>query len=276
MTGSSSGPSAHGTTANLPSLTGSGFNATFNDLTRLPRRPLGDLVTPQGPDGRPNPGGSFIEPGASDIYRDQGERLIAVKFDVRDRDLAGAVADAKRQIKDLIRPPCRLEWSGEFQEMEQAEGRLLIVIPLALAMVMVLLYLAFGSLTDVFLVLSNVVTLICGGIWALLLTHTHFSVSAAVGFISIFGVAVMNGAVAGLDLQSPAARRPADGRSHPGRLPGPAASADDDRLDRHLRPLAGRLLHADRRPDAASAGDRRHRRHDLLAAVELLPDAGAV
>ena len=192
VTGSSSGPSAHGTTANLPSITGSGFNATFNDLTRLPRRPLGDLVTPEGPDGRPNPGGSFIQRGASDIYRDQGERLIAIKFDVRNRDLAGAVDDAKRQIKDLIRPPCRLEWSGEFLEMEQAEGRLLIVIPLAFGMVMVLLYLAFGSLTDVFLVLANVVTMICGGVWALWLTHTPFSVSAAVGFISIFGVAVMD------------------------------------------------------------------------------------
>jgi cobalt-zinc-cadmium resistance protein CzcA len=192
VTGASSGPSAHGTTANLPSITGSGFNATFNDLTRLPRRPLGDLVTPQGPDGRPNPGGSFIERGASDIYRDQGERLIAIKFDVRNRDLAGAVADAKRQIQGLVRPPCRLEWSGEFLEMEQAEGRLLIVIPLAFGMVMVLLYLAFGSLTDVFLVLSNVMTMVCGGIWALKLTGTPFSVSAAVGFISIFGVAVMD------------------------------------------------------------------------------------
>jgi cobalt-zinc-cadmium resistance protein CzcA len=192
VTGPSSGPSAHGTTANLPSITGSGFNATFNDLTRLPRRPLGDLVTPQGPDGRPNPGGSFIERGASDIYRDQGERLIAIKFDVRNRDLASAVDDAKRQIKHLIRPPCRLEWSGEFLEMEQAEGRLLIVIPLAFGMVMVLLYLAFGSLTDVLLVLSNVMTMTCGGIWALWLTHTPFSVSAAVGFISIFGVAVMD------------------------------------------------------------------------------------
>ena len=77
--------------------------------------------------------------------------------------------------------------------MEQAEGRLMMVIPLAMGMVMVLLYLAFRSLIDVLLVLSNVVALCCGGVWALLLTHTNFSISAAVGFISIFGVAVMNG-----------------------------------------------------------------------------------
>ena len=83
-------------------------------------------------------------------------------------------------------------WSGEFQEMEQAERRLTFIIPLAVIMVIVLLYLAFHSLTDVALVLSSVAVLFCGGIWALLLTDTHFSISAAVGFISIFGVSVMN------------------------------------------------------------------------------------
>ena len=102
------------------------------------------------------------------------------------------MAEAQRKCKDLVTAPVRLEWTGEFQEMEQAERRLMIVIPLAAFLVMFLLYLAFRSLTDVFLVLSNVVTMVCGGIWALLLTHTNFSISAAVGFISIFGVAVMD------------------------------------------------------------------------------------
>ena len=168
------------------------MNATMNDLSRTPRRRLGEMVTPLGPDGKPNPSGSFFQRGASDIYRDQGERLIAIKFDIHGRDLAGAVAEAQRKCKDLVTAPVRLEWTGEFQEMEQAERRLMIVIPLAAFLVMVLLYLAFRSLTDVFLVLSNVVTMVCGGIWALLLTHTNFSISAAVGFISIFGVAVMD------------------------------------------------------------------------------------
>jgi cobalt-zinc-cadmium resistance protein CzcA len=193
VSGGNSGPSSTGSSANLPSLTGSAMNATMNDLSRTPRRRLGDMLTPLGPDGKLNPGGSFFQRGASDIYRDQGERLIAIKFDIHGRDLAGAVAEAQQKCKDLVTAPCRLEWTGEFQEMEQAERRLLIVIPLATGMVMVLLYLAFRSLTDVFLVLSNVVTMVCGGIWALLLTHTNFSISAAVGFISIFGVAVMNG-----------------------------------------------------------------------------------
>jgi len=192
VSGASSGPSPTGSSAALPTLTGSGLSATMNDLGRTPHRRLGDLVTPLGPDGRPNPRGSFLQQGASDIYRDQGERLIAVKFDIHGRDLAGAVAEAKKKTKNLIHAPCRLEWSGEFQEMEQAEGRLMIVIPLAAAMVIVLLYLAFRSLVDVALVLSSVLVLSCGGVWALLLTHTNYSISAAVGFISIFGVSVMN------------------------------------------------------------------------------------
>ena len=193
VSGGSNGPSSTGTSANLPSLTGSAMNATMNDLSRTPRQPLGEMVTPLGPDGKPNPGGSFFQRGASDIYRDQGERLIAIKFDIHGRDLAGAVAEAQQKCKDLVAAPSRLEWTGEFLEMEQAERRLMIVIPLAAFLVMFLLYLAFRSLTDVLLVLSNVVTMVCGGVWALLLTHTNFSISAAVGFISIFGVAVMNG-----------------------------------------------------------------------------------
>jgi cobalt-zinc-cadmium resistance protein CzcA len=151
------------------------------------------LVAPLDAQGRPDRQGSYIQRGASTIYREQGQRLIAIKFGVRGRDLAGAVAEAQHKTAGLIQPPYRMEWSGEFQEMEQAEGRLMLVIPLAFGMIIILLYMTFRSLTDVLLVLSNVVALFCGGIWALLLTHTNFSISAAVGFISIFGVAIMNG-----------------------------------------------------------------------------------
>jgi heavy metal efflux system protein len=102
------------------------------------------------------------------------------------------VAEAEAKISPLIQPPFTVEWGGEYQEMEQAELRLMIVVPLALGLIVVMLYLAFRSLIDVALVLASVLTLCCGGVWALLLTGTHFSISAAVGFISIFGVAVMN------------------------------------------------------------------------------------
>ena len=193
LTGAASGPAAIGSSTNMPALVGSASGGAINDLTRTPRIPLRKLITPQDPEGRPASDDYLVQPGASDIFRDQGQRLIAIKFDVRGRDLAGAVAEAQRKVAPLIAPPYRVQWAGEFHEMEDAERRLMIVIPLAFAMIIVLLYVTFHSLTDVMLVLSNVVALFCGGIWALLLTQTHFSISAAVGFISIFGVAIMNG-----------------------------------------------------------------------------------
>jgi cobalt-zinc-cadmium resistance protein CzcA len=190
--GGASGPSTIGSSTNMPALVGSASGGALNDLTRTPHRRLGDVITPLNSAGRAGGEASLVQPGASDIYRDQGQRLIAIKFDVRGRDLAGAVADAQRKVAPLIAPPYRVEWAGEFHEMHEAEGRLLIVIPLSIALVAILLYMTFRSLTDIVLVLSNVVTMVCGGIWALLLTHTVFSISAAVGFISIFGVAVMD------------------------------------------------------------------------------------
>ena len=139
VSGPTSGPSPTGSSAALPPLTGSSSNAPMNDLSRTPRRRLRDLVTPLGPDGRLDEHGSFLQRGASDIYREQGERLIVVKFDIHNRDLAGAVAEAKQATKDLVHAPCRLTWGGEFREMEQAESRMGIVIPLAVALVAVLL-----------------------------------------------------------------------------------------------------------------------------------------
>jgi cobalt-zinc-cadmium resistance protein CzcA len=193
LSGGAAGPAPIGTSNNMPSLMGSAWGGTVNDLTRTPHRRLRDVVTPVDSEGRAGPNGSLVQPGASDIYRDQGKRLIAVKFDVRGRDLAGAVAEAQRAVAPLIAPPYRTEWGGEFHEMKDAENRLMVVIPLAILLVMILLYMAFRSLVDVMVVLSNVLALCCGGIWALLLTHTNFSIAAAVGFISIFGVAVTDG-----------------------------------------------------------------------------------
>src|SRR4029077_4311281 len=97
------------------------------------------------------------------------------------------------KVAPLLQPPYQTEWSGEFQEMEEAEHRLLVVVSLALTLILILLYLAFHSLLDALVVFSNVVAMSLGGIWALLLTGTNFNISAAVGFISILGVAIMNG-----------------------------------------------------------------------------------
>ncbi len=193
ITGGSTGLSTLGTSANLPSLHGSMWNGTLNYLASNPQRPLRDFVTPLDSQGRPDPTGHFIRAGASTIYREQGERLIAVKFSVRNRDLAGAVDEAQRKSADLFQGAYRAVWSGEFEEMQEAEGRLMYIIPLSLFFIFLLLYLAFHSFLDAFVVLSNVLDLSMGGIWALLLTGTHFSISAAVGFISLFGVAIMDG-----------------------------------------------------------------------------------
>jgi cobalt-zinc-cadmium resistance protein CzcA len=195
FTGASAGLAFTGSTNPGPAVTGSAFNGGINNLSGTPRRPLGDLVTPTKPDGRPDPGGSFLQPGASTIYREQGKRMIAIKFDVRGRDLASAVTEAQKRSAGIVKAPYRVEWSGEFQEMQHAEERLMIVIPAALLLIVVLLYVNFQSMVDVLIVLSNVIVLSLGGIWALLLTNTNFSVSAAVGFISIFGVGIMDGLI---------------------------------------------------------------------------------
>jgi cobalt-zinc-cadmium resistance protein CzcA len=194
LTGPSAGPPTAGTALAMPAQSGTVYNAPF--LPSLPRVPLREVVTPVGEYGLPDPGGSFVRPGVSIIYREQGNRLIALKFSVRGRDLAGAVAEAQEKTADLFQPPYRAEWGGEFEEMQEAEHRLMFIIPLALVLIFVLLYLAFRSLLDALVVLSNVVALSLGGVWALLLTGTNFSISAAVGFVSIFGVAIMDGLLA--------------------------------------------------------------------------------
>jgi len=193
LTGPSTSIAVIGTSNIGPAITGSIWAGTVNPISNAPRVKLRDLVTPVDEYGRPNPGGDFKRAGASIITREQGERFIAIKFSVRGRDLASAVADAKEKTADLIAAPYRAEWSGEFQEMEEAEHRLMFIIPLSLTLIFILLYLAFHSIVDALLVFSNVAALSMGGVWALLLTNTNFSISAAVGFISIFGVAIMDG-----------------------------------------------------------------------------------
>jgi heavy metal efflux system protein len=193
----SSGPSV------VPSSTGYGMASpnvrgtqadTANQIAaNAPRLRLRDLVSPVGPDGRPDPEGQFEEHGASTIYREQGKRLIAIKFNVRDRDLAGAVAECQEKIKPLFKAPFYTIWSGEFEQMKDAEQRLMFIVPISLALIVILHYACFNSFMDAIVVLSNVFDVAVGGIWALYLTGTNFSVSAAVGFISLFGIAVMEG-----------------------------------------------------------------------------------
>ena len=138
------------------------------------------------------------KPGAAYIYRENNSRFIPIKFAVRGRDLAGAIGEAKQRVEDpktgaKLPPGYEIEWSGEFAQMEEANQRLMWIVPLSISLIMMLLYTAFNSMKDALLVMVNVVAATMGGVWALRLTGTSFSISAAVGFISIFGVAVQDG-----------------------------------------------------------------------------------
>jgi cobalt-zinc-cadmium resistance protein CzcA len=135
--------------------------------------------------------------GAAFIYREQQERYLPVKFSVRDRDLGSAVAEAQRRIASEVALPSgsRLEWVGEFGNLQDAIGRLEIVMPLTILLIAMLLYVNFGSLTDTLLALGVIPLAVVGGIFALYLTGTSFSVSAAMGFIALFGISVMEGVI---------------------------------------------------------------------------------
>jgi cobalt-zinc-cadmium resistance protein CzcA len=138
------------------------------------------------------------DPGASYIYREGNQRYLPIKFGVRDRDLASAIAEAQKKIDDpntgVKRPEgYEIVWSGEFEQMEQANSRLMWIIPLSLFLIMMLLYSMFSSVKDCLLVMVNVLEAAMGGVFALYVTGTHFSISGAVGFVSVFGVAVQDG-----------------------------------------------------------------------------------
>ncbi len=181
-----------GSNSEQPSVTGS---VDTPAPTVVPRRRLRDLVTPINEDGQRDPAALFTRAGASTISREQGQRLIAVKFSVRGRDLASAVAEAQSKIEPMIEAPYRLDWAGEFEEMQSAVQRLAIVVSIVMVLIVVLLYLALRSLLDVAVVFTNVFVICMGGVWALFATGTNFNISAGVGFISILGVGMMNGLI---------------------------------------------------------------------------------
>ena len=136
-----------------------------------------------------------LDTGASYIYHERNQRYIPVKFSVRGRDLGGTVAEAQARIEQNIKLPngYRIDWAGEFEEMQQAKDRLGVVLPIAIGMILILLYTLFNSLRDSLLTLASIPFSIGGGIIALWLSGLNLSISAAIGFVSLFGVSVMNG-----------------------------------------------------------------------------------
>jgi cobalt-zinc-cadmium resistance protein CzcA len=135
--------------------------------------------------------------GASFVYRENQERYIPIKFSVRGRDLGSAVAEAQAKIAQNVVLPggYRLEWVGELGELNEALGRLALVVPLSLLLIGLLLFINFSSLTDTLLAASVIPMALVGGIFTLYLTHTPLSVSAAIGFIGLLGISAMNGII---------------------------------------------------------------------------------
>ena len=157
--------------------------------------------------GAPGPNGSVVQvplgevatvglsTGAFYIYREQQERYIPVKFSVRDRDLGGAVLEAQRRVDELVKlpPGYRLDWAGDFVNFESAIARLSLAVPIAIGLILLLLYVSFGSFTDTLLAGSAIPMALVGGILGLWLCDMSFSLSAAIGFVALFGIAAMNG-----------------------------------------------------------------------------------
>ena len=136
-----------------------------------------------------------LDTGASYIYHEATKRYIPIKFSVRGRDLGSTVAEAQQLIAKNVPVPSgyRLEWAGEFEDLQLAKQRLALVVPVALLLIIVLLYALFNSLRDSLFALSGIPFAIAGGVIALFIARLPFSISAAIGFVSLFGVSVMHG-----------------------------------------------------------------------------------
>jgi heavy metal efflux system protein len=136
-----------------------------------------------------------LDSGASYIYHETTQRYIPIKFSVRGRDLGSTVADAQRRIAQNIHLPSgyRIAWAGEFEDLQTAKKRLAVFVPMSLALILVLLYSLFNSVRDSLLALAGIPFAVAGGVLALFVTGLPFSISAAIGFISLLGVSVMNG-----------------------------------------------------------------------------------
>jgi cobalt-zinc-cadmium resistance protein CzcA len=133
--------------------------------------------------------------GAFMIYRENNQRYIPIKFSVRDRDLQSTVEEAQTRLAKEVSLPdrYRMEWAGEYDQLKDEQSRLAMVVPISLVIIVFLLYSAFNSIKNALLVLSGVPFALIGGVVSLVITHTSFSISAAVGVISTLGVAILGG-----------------------------------------------------------------------------------
>ncbi|MBT9330649.1 efflux RND transporter permease subunit [Paracidobacterium acidisoli] len=153
------------------------------------------------PDGNQVPLGAVanvtLHNGAFMIYHEGGRRYIPIKFSVRGRDLASAIQDLQSRMAQQIKLPTGYEytWAGEFDSLRKEQARLAFIIPVSLVVILVLLYIQFRTWRDAFIVVGTLPFAAIGGILTLFLTHTSFSISAAVGFTSLTGVATLGAVV---------------------------------------------------------------------------------
>jgi cobalt-zinc-cadmium resistance protein CzcA len=165
----------------------------FRDSVEAIRR-----ITVTAPDGSQVPLGQLAkitkEVGPSIIYREDGARYSPVKFSVRNRDLVSTIADAKARIESAIHVPydTHLEWAGQINEYGDAMARFLVIIPVTLVLITLLVYGAMKNWLDTAIVLLSIPVACTGGVFALLAARVNFSVSAAMGFVSIFGIAIQD------------------------------------------------------------------------------------
>ncbi|MGV3620957.1 MAG: efflux RND transporter permease subunit [Archangium sp.] len=182
------------------------FTGDLDTLRSLPLRSMSGQFIPLGDVADV----AFIT-GPAQVSREAQSRRLVVEFNVRDRDLLSTVNDAQKATAQVTLPPAyRLEWGGQFRHYLEARERLLLVVPLALALILFMLWLAFGEVKTGLVIFLDVPFAIVGGVVALWLRDIPFSISAGVGFIALFGVAVLNGLV----LVSFARELEAKGTSH--------------------------------------------------------------
>ncbi len=138
-----------------------------------------------------------VADGGSEIYREGNQRYVAIKYSVRGRDLGGAVEEAMKNVKQEVQLPTgyHIDWEGEYQSKKRADQRLLIVLPITILIIFIILYTMFKSFKWALLILANVAMARVGGLLALLVTGTNFSVSSGVGFLALFGVSVQTGVI---------------------------------------------------------------------------------